>query len=75
MNLQPVFTEKVKKNTVYIPISAVKKVKVKKSKVDEIPDLTKAQILENIRVAVEEMKLIQAGLLKGRPLQELLDEL
>lgn len=36
---------------------------------------TEEEILNNIRQAVEEMKLIKAGKLKGRPLQELLDEL
>lgn len=35
----------------------------------------KKEILAGIRQAVEEVKLIKAGKLKGRPVQELLDEL
>lgn len=35
----------------------------------------KEAILANVREAVEEMKLVKAGKLKGRPAQELLDEL
>ena len=41
----------------------------------EEPELTKEQILANIKQGVEEVKLVIAGKLKGRPLQELLDEL
>ncbi len=44
-------------------------------KIWEEPEQTNEEILNNIRQAVEEMKLIKAGKLKGRPLQELLDEL
>ncbi|MBW8051139.1 MAG: hypothetical protein FVQ77_12530 [Cytophagales bacterium] len=36
---------------------------------------TKAKFLEDLREAVEEMKLIKAGKLKGRPAKELIDEL
>ena len=35
----------------------------------------KAQVLEGIKVAVEEMKLIKAGKLKGRSAEELFNEL
>ena len=35
----------------------------------------KAEVLEGIREAVEEMKLIKAGKLKGRPAEDLLNEL
>ena len=35
----------------------------------------KKEILAGIRQAVEEVKLIKAGKLKGRPVQELLNEL
>jgi hypothetical protein len=35
----------------------------------------KKEIIAGIRQAVEEVKLIKAGKLKGRPAQELLDEL
>ena len=46
---------------------------VKKVSVED--DLDKKQILAGIKRGVEEMKLIKAGKLKGRPVQELLDEL
>lgn len=35
----------------------------------------KAEVLEGIKAAVEEMKLIKAGKLKSRPVEELLNEL
>ena len=35
----------------------------------------KAEVLEDLKVAVEEMKLIKEGKLKGIPAKELLDEL
>jgi len=35
----------------------------------------KSEILEGIKEAVEEMKLIKAGKLKGRPAEDLFDEL
>ena len=77
MSLQYIQNEKGKRSGVYIPIrdwKLMKKENKNLEKWDE-PNLTKAQILDNIRQAVEEMKLIKAGKLEGRPLQELLDEL
>jgi hypothetical protein len=45
-------------------------------KVEEISDGSKKEeILAGIQRAVEEMKLVKVGKLKGRPVQELLDEL
>jgi len=35
----------------------------------------KAEVLENVKEAVEEMKLIKAGKLKARNAEELIDEL
>jgi hypothetical protein len=35
----------------------------------------KSEILEGVKKAVEEMKLVKAGKLKARPAEELLDEL
>jgi hypothetical protein len=35
----------------------------------------KAEVLESVRRAVEEMKLIKAGKLKGTPAKKLLDDL
>ena len=44
-------------------------------KTEEERDLTKEEILAGIKQAVKEVKLIKAGKLKARPIQELLDEL
>ncbi len=41
----------------------------------EYEEPTKEQLLQEIREAVEDINLIKQGKLKGRPLQELLDEL
>ena len=41
----------------------------------EEPEPTKAEILEGIREAVEEVKQIRAGKLKGIPARDLLNEL
>lgn len=45
----------------------------KEEELDEEP--TKEQLMEEIREAVREVNLIKQGKLKGRPIQELLDEL
>ncbi len=44
-------------------------------KVETTDELTDGQILQGIKQAVEEVKLVKAGKLKPRPLKELLDEL
>ena len=46
---------------------------VKKIETDEEP--TKNQILEELKEAVNELKLVEQGKLKARPAKELLDEL
>ena len=46
---------------------------IKSVEIEEEP--TKEEILQGIKEAVEEIKLIKAGKLKGRPAQELFDEL
>jgi hypothetical protein len=77
MSLQFIQNEKGKPAGVYIPINEWKQMKAQYKNLEawEEPNLTKAQILDNIRKAVEEMKLIKAGKLQGRPARELLDEL
>jgi hypothetical protein len=77
MSLQFIQNEKGKPAGVYIPINEWKQMKAQYKNLEawEEPNLTKAQILDNIREAVEEMKLIKAGKLQGRPARELLDEL
>jgi len=42
---------------------------------EQYEEPTKEQLLQEIREAAEDMNLIRQGKLKGRPLQELLDEL
>ena len=46
---------------------------VKIVEVEETP--SKQKVLNGIREAVKEVKLIKAGKLKGKPIQQLLDEL
>ena len=77
MSLQFIQNEKGKPSGVFIPINEWKEMKAQYKNLEawEEPNLSKAQILENIRQAFEEMKLIKAGKLKGKPLQKLLDEL
>lgn len=77
MSLQFIQNEKGKPTGVFIPINEWLEMKAQYKELAawEEPNLTKAQILENIRQAFEEMKLIKAGKLKGKPARELLDEL
>ncbi|CAN1497067.1 hypothetical protein MCETHM1_00372 [Flavobacteriaceae bacterium] len=77
MSLQIIQNEKGKPAGVFIPIKEWKQMKAKYKDLEtwDEPEQTEEEILNNIRQAVEEMKLIKAGKLKGRPLQELLDEL
>jgi len=77
LSLQIIQNEKGKPTGVFIPIKDWEQMKAqfKDLEIWEEPEQTDEEILNNIRQAVEEMKLIKAGKLKGRPLQELLDEL
>ncbi|TRX37990.1 hypothetical protein FNW52_03570 [Flavobacterium sp. ZT3R18] len=77
MSLQIIQNENGKPAGVFIPIKEWKQMKAmyENLKIWEEPEQTEEEILNNIRQAVEEMKLIKAGKLKGRPARELLDEL
>lgn len=77
MSLQFIQNEKGKPTGVFIPINEWKEMKARYEDLVawEEPVLTKAEILDNIRTAFEEMKLVKAGKLEGRPARELLDEL
>ena len=77
MSLQIIENEKGKPAGVFIPIKDWKKMKAqfKELEVWEESTQTDQEILDNIRQAVEEIKLIKAGKLKGRPARELLNEL
>jgi hypothetical protein len=48
-------------------------IKVKEAKEDRAP--TRQEFLDGMREAIEEVKLIKAGKKKGKPFQQLLDEL
>lgn len=77
MSLQFIQNEKGKPTGVFIPINEWKQMKAEYKNLEnwEEPELTKEQILANIKQGVEEVKLVIAGKLKGRPARELLDEL
>jgi hypothetical protein len=77
MSLQFIQNEKGKPTGVFIPINEWKQMKAQYKNLEtwEEPELTKEQILANIKQGVEEVKLVIAGKLKGRPARELLDEL
>ena len=77
MSLQFIQNEKGKPTGVFIPINEWKQMKAQYKNLEtwEEPELTKEEILANIKQGVEEVKLVIAGKLKGRPARELLDEL
>ena len=77
MKLQVIQDSKGKATGVFIPYSEWKVLKKRYKELEalENDEPNKEQILQGIREAVEEMKLIKAGKLKGRPVQELLDEI
>jgi hypothetical protein len=68
---------KGKATGVFIPYSEWKVLKKRYKELEalENDEPNKEQVLQGIREAIEEMKLIKAGKLKGRPVQKLLDEL
>lgn len=77
MSLQIIQNEKGKPAGVFIPMKDWEQMKAQYKNLEawEEPELTKEQILANIKQGVEEVKLVIAGKLKGRPARELLDEL
>jgi hypothetical protein len=77
MSLQIIQNEKGKPAGVFIPMKDWEQMKAQYKNLEawEEPELTKEQILDNIRQGVEEVKLVIAGKLKGRSARELLDEL
>jgi hypothetical protein len=77
MKLQVIQDSKGKATCVFIPYNEWKRLKKRHADLEELENdgRTKEQILDGIREAVIEMKMIKEGKLKGRPIQELLDEL
>lgn len=62
---------------IYIPISEWKELKKQYKGLEalEYEEPTKEQILQELKEAVNELKLVEQGKLKARPAEELLDEL
>ena len=77
MALQVIQNNKGKPTGVYIPIKQWNTLKkqYRELEVLENEEPTKEQIIEGIKQAVQEMKMMKAGKLKTRPLKALLDEL
>ncbi|WP_373523732.1 hypothetical protein [Aquiflexum sp.] len=77
MKLQIIQDSKGKATGVYIPIREWKELKKQFKDLEalEYEEPTKEQILQEIKEAVNELKLVEQGKLKARPAKELLDEL
>lgn len=77
MRLQVIQDSKGKATGVYIPINEWKELKKQYRYLEtlEYEEPTKEQILQELKEAVQELKLVEQGKLKARPAKELLDEL
>ncbi len=77
MRLQVIQDSKGKATGVYIPINEWKELKKQYRDLEalEYQEPTKEQILQELKEAVQELKLVEQGKLKARPAKELLDEL
>ena len=77
MGLQIIQDNKGKATGVYIPIQEWNKLKKRYKDLENLEDEepTKEQLLEELKEAINEIKLIEEGKLEGRPARELLDEL
>lgn len=77
MKLQVIKDSKGNATGVYIPINEWKKLTKQHQDLEalEHTEPTKVQILQELKEAVQELKLIEQGKLKARPVKELLNEL
>lgn len=77
MKLQVVNNSKGKAAGIFIPISDWNKLKKRYKGLEEfdLVEPSKNQILEELKEAFIELKLIEQGKLKARPVEALLDEL
>lgn len=77
MRLQVIQDNKGKATGVFIPISDWQKLKKqhKDLAILEYEEPSKEQILQELKEAVIELKQVELGKLKARPIQELLNEL
>ncbi|GAB3022183.1 hypothetical protein GCM10027051_29370 [Niabella terrae] len=77
MRVQVIEDSKGKATGVYIPINEWKELKKQYRDLEalEYEEPTKVQILQELKEAVQELKLVEQGKLKARPAKELLNEL
>ncbi len=75
MDFQTVSDEKGKTIGIFVPISEWKKIEKKVKQKDVATELSKQEILEGIKDAFEEIKLIEAGKKKPKSFKKLLNEL
>lgn len=77
MDLQIIEDAKGNPTGVFIPISKWRELKKNHKDLEELEYVEpyKAQLLKELRQAVEELSLIEKGKMKGRPVKKLLDEL
>lgn len=77
MRLQVIQDGKGNPTGVYIPISQWRKLKKQYQSLEELEyeEPTKEQLLLELKEAVKELKLVEQGKVKARPVKELLDEL
>lgn len=77
MRLQVIQDSKGKATGVYIPINEWNELKKQYRDLEalEYEEPTKEQILQELKEAVQELKLVEQGKLKARPAKELLNEL
>ena len=75
MRLQIIQDSKGKTTGVYMPINEWKELKKQDLEVLEYEEPTKKQLLQELKEAVNELKLIEQGKLKARPAKDLLNEL
>lgn len=77
MDLQIIEDTKGNPAGVFIPISKWRELKKNHKDLEELEyvEPSKAQLLKELRQAVEELSLIEKGKMKGRPVKKLLDEL
>jgi hypothetical protein len=77
MKLQLIQDGKGKTTGVYIPINEWEELKKQYKDLEELEynEPSKEQILQDLKEAVNELKLVEEGKLIARPANELLDEL
>jgi len=77
MDLQVIEDGKGKPAGVFIPIGKWRQLKKIHKDLEQLEykDSTKAEVLQELKDAVEELTLIEKGKLRSRPAKEILDEL